>query len=115
MKPWEETWCRGFRQTGNMALDGHLVSRVDGVGTVLYGGIEEDARLAAAAPEAMRLLLALEWSANEIVGYDGETEKCCPSCRGLQPEAVDPRPVGHTEDCALVALLQKAGVRGTEE
>lgn len=109
MKPWEETW-RAEHEDG---LD-FITEGPDGF-IAGFDDQKERARLAAAAPEAMRLLLALEWSADQVVGYDGETEKCCPSCRGLQPEAVDPRPVGHAEDCALVALLQKVGVRGTEE
>ena len=54
-------------------------------------------RLAATAPEMARVLLAVEW--------DGGT---CPSCGGTRDRHEDD---GHADDCALDAVLRKAGVR----
>lgn len=64
---------------------------------------EDRARLASAAPEMARVLLAIEWSG----GGDGD----CPSCRGDRYYGTNAHPAGHAPDCALDAALRKAGVR----
>lgn len=79
------------------------------------------ARLAAAAPDMARALLAVEW-VKEI--RQGSEVHACPSCGGLTEEAKStgyyqrvsdfigkPLPIGHVEGCALDAALRKAGVR----
>jgi hypothetical protein len=96
MKPWEETW--GFAATG--CHDGS--HRGDDLTyCVAFGHGDEEvarARLAAAAPDMARLLLALE-----VVGDDGPG--FCPACGRLRPD--EP----HKDDCRWVAVLRKAGVR----
>lgn len=57
------------------------------------------AKLAAAAPEMARLLLALEWAGN--IGQGGYG---CAECSG------EARHKKHYPDCALLAVLRKAGV-----
>lgn len=60
------------------------------------------ARIAACAPEALKLLLAVEWE-----GDDGrDHDICCPVCRAWQCTGAK-----HEENCALAALLKKAGLR----
>lgn len=54
------------------------------------------ARVAACAPEALRLLVELEWC--------GEVHDC-PICGRVKSDE------SHAEDCKLVAVLRKAGVR----
>ena len=63
----------------------------------------EDARLAAAAPDMARVLLALEWSRPSPLD---ETVRTCPVC--LQHDIG--RPHAHAPDCALDTALSKAGV-----
>lgn len=58
-------------------------------------GVHDVGRLAAAAPDLFRALLAVEWSANP-----GGRE--CPTCSGMTG-------LGHEPDCALDAALKKAG------
>ena len=55
------------------------------------------ARLAAAAPDMARVLLAIEWE-----GHLG----LCPVCDGRRPECEGE---GHRAGCAWVAALRKAG------
>lgn len=64
----------------------------------------ESARLASAAPEMARVLLAIEWSGMEWNRSGGSTR--CPSCRS---QAVTAR--RHAPNCALDAAIRKAGVR----
>lgn len=59
-------------------------------------------KLAACAPEALRMLLDLEWS--------GCPEGSCPSC-GQDERGRLTGQAGHVQDCALAALLVKAGLR----
>jgi hypothetical protein len=61
--------------------------------------------------EMGRVLLDLEWSGEDNGEY-------CPSCGGYQPTAIEPgyekivgSQIGHTEDCALDAILAKSGAR----
>ena len=62
------------------------------------------ARLASAAPDMVRVLLACEWA-----WCEGREWKVCPSCSNDEPN--DSRRSGHALDCALDACLRKAGVR----
>lgn len=116
MKVWEETW---------FAVEGgtHYGEKIEGVfdceederpwtisddpkhegwctdgGYGGYGLPYERARLAACAPELVRMLLELEWA-----GRDDVLGEICPECWGTKLK-------GH-DDCALDALLRKAGVR----
>lgn len=75
--------------------------------------LEARERMASAAPDMARVLLAVEWT-------NSDDEDMCPSCGGLNPaeEAKrrwprhpDAGTVGHAPDCALDAALRKAGVR----
>jgi hypothetical protein len=119
MKPWEETW------------DYHGRVQVPGDGRAhgarLYSDNHEEewatawgedsvarARLAAAAPEMARLLLSLQW----VDTSDGEYRERCPVCQnrtrlppdgrmGIPLQIHDDR---HSDSCALVAVLRKAGV-----
>jgi hypothetical protein len=92
-KPWEETW----EWNGEDVRD--PVARV----AVLRGPTSDEVgKLAAAAPEMARLLLSLEWADGHwSVNHRGGG---CLSCGSARDE-------GHREDCRLVAVLRKAGVR----
>ena len=68
------------------------------------GGDIARARLASAAPDMARVLLACEWA-----WCEGREWKVCPSCSNDEPN--DSRRSGHASDCALDAALRKAGVR----
>lgn len=126
MKVWEETWdeCDGVvsieqKHERDFALAGiELPDRFDweqGSNVGAFGDMggaspfnpsADDvarARLAAAAPEMARVLLSLEWRA-----ADERALMCCESCGGVRE--VDGGK-GHVADCALVAVLRKAGVR----
>jgi hypothetical protein len=77
---------------------------------------EEDAKLAACAPEMARLLRAAEWSGSLLNSYGEESALACPWCWGAKEltSAVQDRAgvtVGHTHGCKLVAVLRKAGIR----
>lgn len=63
--------------------------------TLCFYDEERAAKLASAAPDMARVLLAVEWS----LAPGG-----CPSCKNLMPYE-------HKPDCALDAALRKAGVR----
>lgn len=103
MKPWEETWRANAIKdttdnvditTGNHERIFHSINDAD----------ESDAawarlQLAAAAPEMARLLLAM----HERHSHGRLSEWCpAPGC-GVGAG-------GHEPDCALVAVLRKAGV-----
>ena len=65
------------------------------------------ARLAAAAPDAIRLLMEAEWAG---AGTGGDPSQC-PWC-GREPWTTTERlnPERHEKTCRLVAVLRKAGV-----
>lgn len=62
------------------------------------------AKLAAAAPEMARALLAIEWEGNI------QDEAGCPECGALVRTTMRPGKV-HLDDCSIDAALRKAGVR----
>jgi hypothetical protein len=100
-KPWEEEW-----------IHDHVYVRVPAAGdaperSYLFADATSEidsasARLAAAAPEMARLLLEKQWGDR---GW-------CLWCDGIDPADTTCRGEGHAADCALVAVLRKAGVRG---
>lgn len=104
MKPWEETW----RWNGLHPLD---VFGPDGGDLLFEGAVirndsdgPERAKLAAAAPEMARLLLELEWAdPRNHWSDDGANSNGCCVCGEYKKD-------GHKPDCALVAVLRKAGV-----
>lgn len=71
------------------------------------------ARLAAAAPEAIRLLLEAEWSGGHQAGIGDGTDPCCPWCDEEPPRHIyiGKMTGGHAHDCRLVAVLRPSGVR----
>lgn len=91
-KPWDETWHVG--QLGVEDEDGVPV-----LADVFEVFGDDDARLAAAAPDLVRALLATEWI------YQGhETgERECPWCMSEEWQSHDPA-------CVRQAALRKAGV-----
>jgi hypothetical protein len=105
MKPHEETW--------------ESVAEFCGHDTDAPGDPERR-RLAAQAPAMARLLLEVEWKADQGIDYE-VTAPCCPVCGGLKPgapslehvgwpEVLTECGVGHRHDCRLVAVLRAAGV-----
>jgi hypothetical protein len=72
-----------------------------------YAEAQARARVAACAPEALRLLLWLEMSGTAY----GNTA-CCPECGGGEPYTADTPPhCTHATDCRWIALMKKAGLR----
>lgn len=102
-KPWEETWTAhgsAVQADGRDVLDAWY-RRDDPVGG------DARARLAAAAPDLVRALLAVEWVAVDC-------ESMCVWC-GAHAEDRYTRdgwtPIGeHEDDCQRQAALRKAGV-----
>ena len=91
MKPWEQTW---------EAIGSDLTMPP---GAEFFGGDgteadEANAKLAAAAPDMARALLAIEWRG----GVQGDSGMC-PSCSVFAG-------FSHAPNCALDAALRKAGV-----
>jgi hypothetical protein len=87
---WEETWTAdGPLLVVPRAEGGRMRSYIDGTWR---------ARLASAAPDLVRALLAVEW-----VGDAFDNVKC-PSCGWFQED-------GHDQRCAIDVALRKAGVR----
>lgn len=88
MKAWEEEW----------RLDDEGIRLPDdrGFPVTIRGPwtTHEQERLASAAPDLVRVLLAIEW--------DGPYGRCPICCESSQP---------HDPDCRLDAALKKAGVR----
>lgn len=99
MKPWEEEW---------QSLEGgRYLEVVDGpsLAEINIGPMEpERFRLAAAAPDMARVLLAVEASGVRH-------QRQCPSCFRHNPGNPPPSDVEHAPNCALDAALRKAGVR----
>lgn len=111
-KPWEETW--GWQAAHSSMQSGWVTTPHGGSVGVFYkpGSSFEDAeargRLAAAAPDMARVLLAIEWGVDRAE-YGG----ACPSCDCFNPDGDAPLGYakGHEPACALDAALRKAGVR----
>lgn len=96
MKVWEEAW-EYYAPNGFAGFFAKHVGKQHR-GSLFEGTDDTEderarARLAAAAPELARVLLAVEFDAHG--GF-------CPSCRGLGY---------HKPECTLDAALRKAGVR----
>lgn len=118
-KPWEEAWSNErdalrlatgepFALISITNHDRDAYHAVPGRDASLGAQIEAQqaavrarARLAAAAPELTRALLAVEWSGRERY----ESWPACPVCEAGEGGR-------HADDCALDAALRKAGVRG---
>lgn len=108
MKSWEENWRLEHHDESGQ----YWYLSTPGSPIRVYGYEDEPevkarARLASAAPEMARVLLAVEWMPHP------ETElRFCPSCDGEYPEdfpnCLD---AGHRPGCALDAALRKAGAR----
>lgn len=109
-KPWDETWhavigghtggCDKWRE-GKWtfsAVDGEPGWCTDGQQPG-YGIPGNVARLAAAAPDLVRALLAVELAPGRVPGVDEE----CPWCGSVEGQS-------HAADCLRQAALRKAGV-----
>ena len=73
-----------------------------------YQDSDARAKLAAAAPAMVRLLLELEWAGaytTDTGGGDGEPMQ--PTCLTCEKE----RSHGHAPDCTWLAVMRAAGVR----
>lgn len=115
-KPWDETWTvRGSA----VQADGRDVLDAWYRGDDPVGG-DARARLAAAAPDLVRALLAVEWSG--AVGTPPDAIGCI-SCGGVHPDHATAAcvermygflrqqvSVGHRDGCVVAAALRKAGV-----
>lgn len=94
-KPWEETWAAhgsAVQADGRDVLDAWY-HRDDPVGG------HARARLAAAAPDLVRALLAVELAPGRVPGVDEE----CPWCGSIEGQS-------HAANCLRQAALRKAGV-----
>jgi len=132
MKPWEETWseCDGVISAQQNTHAEMLESRFpweQGTNFGAFGDLTEAspfnptsadadrARLAAAAPEMVRVLLAIEWSGSDEEGSKcascGEREYAPPALYDEAGKYLSYTPGSHSPDCALDAALRKAGVR----
>lgn len=108
MKAWEEAWRwdddakRIVRDApgaeDDVERDYGVVVETD---TGVYPPREADRKLIVAAPELVRVLLAIEARECERTGR----RLGCPACEADTP--IEP----HAPDCALDAALRKAGVR----
>lgn len=103
LKVWQkETWMAG----GAYHVE-KVVDRAAPVATIFDALLEDDftsarTKLAAAAPDLVRALLAVEWVGQE---WDcGALPDACPRCKAYRED-------GHTFDCTLDAALRKAGIR----
>lgn len=104
MELWEETWTAEPENDEPDSL--WMVLDSESPRCLVADTISEaQSRLIAAAPDMARVLLEVEWSAQNQYG-----QAQCPSCRGDEYKDGEPR-TGHEEHCALFAALQKAGVR----
>ena len=103
-KVWEEDWkarnspaCSEDIYRYNAGdQNEYIFSGLSYAGHPDFEAAEARAVLAAQAPAMARLLLSMQWGANEM----------CPQCGGRHPEEGD----GHAKSCALVAVLRAAGV-----
>ena len=106
-KPWEETWT----------AQGNLVDSDDNIGEFYGDDAHAQARLASAAPELVRALLAVEWEGDE----PHEMWAVCSCCRGINPwharrwtlDGETEALVDHRIGCSLDAALDAAGLPRT--
>ena len=113
-KPHEETWERNADINGGIENGAYPIARF--TSSVADESPRPDwaehndarAQLAACAPEMARMLLDLESAGVQ----EDQVTMCCPVCGGGEPYAPPKhdKPT-HRKACALVALLEKAGVR----
>lgn len=101
-KPWEETWraLGGGIVCGDMTPDSWACAFWHPSGPVDERAVR--ARLAAAAPDLVRSLLAVEWANGQ-----------CPWCGGWDVSEHPNTPsrfAGHEDGCEREAALRKAGV-----
>ncbi len=101
--PTQETWEAREEDNANLYLGKTWIAGF-GFADALHQNDIARARLASAAPEMARVLLALEWT-----GVAHEELPACIVC-GYLPDLPNPED-GHKPDCALVAALRKAGLR----
>ena len=115
-KPWEETWAT-WEVNGRVAgiETSPRDSNGDSTGLLMVQpamphdvpGLAERIRVASAAPEMARLLIALERD-GRIDRFD---ERICVECgQNYEERERAPGEGRHLPDCALVAALRKAGV-----
>lgn len=94
----DETW--EAEPNGDVGISGPVHDQC------IFEGLDpERAKLAAAAPDLYRALLAVQWSGWETFGGDG-LESCCPSCGALGTGSGVLEK--HKYECALDAALKKA-------
>lgn len=99
-KVWEESWSMALNKRGISEL-----SYSSDEHTFADAWCEDDTerfRLASAAPDMVRVLLAVEWVDNNT-DEPGRYTRHCSACQEYFPK--------HAPDCALDAALRKAGVR----
>jgi hypothetical protein len=97
MKPHEQDWTVLPTEFGPWTL----LERGNRIGTIGDGCTDRSvADLAASAPDLVRVLLELEWTAPGDLG----AISACPICYRWQRD-------GHYPHCQLSAALIKAGVR----
>ena len=91
-KPWDETWEVG---RSGIETENGIPVLIDELGVFDAA----DARLAAAAPDLVRALLAVELAPGRAPGVDEE----CPWCGSIEGQT-------HAADCLRQVALRKAGV-----
>ncbi len=102
----DEIYCdtyRGDAPTPPPEHVGYIFGNEYGPGSIHEASNEVRARIAACAPEALRLLLANEWCS--FTEVDGHPVSSCHECTAnmLEPD--------HDPDCTWLALMKKAGLR----
>ncbi len=118
MKPIEETWQVFQHGTFYDTAAAKCPVLPERLGEKKYIAHQEArARIAACAPEALRLLLEAEWSASGLNSYDEHSWSACPWCYGAEMppastlDGSHPPHIGHEPSCQWLALMQKAGLR----
>lgn len=105
-KPWEEEWHTAEAEPG--CFDVYDTSGAKVFESSRFPGTPESC-LAAAAPDLVRALLAVEWLA--VDGIDAEIGWACSRCGKFYGGEERPEGKRHFNNCALDAALRKAGVR----
>jgi hypothetical protein len=98
MKPWDEMWSCSTEDASHIDHPDGSQSSIDGV---TDADAFARARLAAAAPDLARALLAVEWGGLTCYG----SAAACPFCSEDQAYGK------HAPECTLAAALKRAGVR----